>query len=125
MIRRDPSLRLVRLLVTKSGKNAYDEPFHLGVNIIRSEGNSRGKSTIADLIFFSLGGNLVEWTPEAASCDQTFAEVMLNGSLVTLRREISVSTQVPMRIFFGALGDGLADAVEGWIRLPYARHGDR
>ena len=35
MIRRDPSLRLLRLVVTKSGKSAYNETFHPGVNVIQ------------------------------------------------------------------------------------------
>lgn len=126
MIRRDPSLRLIRLLVTKSGKTAYDETFHLGVNMIRSDGNSRGKSTIADLIFFALGGDLTEWKREAGICDQTFAEVALNGAIVTLRREISISgNQHPMWVFFGRLKDASISAVEGWMKFPYARYGDR
>ena len=126
MIRRDPSMRLIRLVVTKSGKGAYDETFHPGVNMIRSEGNSRGKSTIADLIFFALGGDLTEWKDEAGSCDQTVAEVALNGSIVTLRRDISKSsTQVPMWIFFGTLSEAENSAVEGWSKLPYGRYGDR
>ncbi|MET4740286.1 hypothetical protein ABIF73_004425 [Bradyrhizobium japonicum] len=126
MIRRDPSLRLLRLVVTKSGKSAYDEAFHPGVNVIRSEGNSRGKSTIADLIFFALGGDLTEWKAEAGSCDQTFAEVALNGAVLTLRREISAgSRQVPMWVYFGTLANGIESAAEGWIRLPYARSGDK
>lgn len=126
MIRRDPSLRLIRLLVTKSGKTTYDEAFHPGVNMIRSDGNSRGKSTIADLIFFALGGDLTEWKREAGICDQTIAEVALNGSIVTLRREISVSgNQHPMWVFFGPLADANVNAVEGWMKFPYARYGDR
>ncbi|MBY2994503.1 hypothetical protein HF272_24360 [Rhizobium leguminosarum] len=126
MIRRDPSLRLIRLLVTKSGKAAYDEKFHLGVNMIRSDGNSRGKSTIADLIFFALGGNLTEWKDEAGICDQTLAEVALNGAIVTLRREISVTgDQHPMWVFFGPLEDANVNVVDGWMKFPYARFGDR
>ncbi|NOJ40921.1 hypothetical protein [Bradyrhizobium australiense] len=126
MIRRDPSLRLLRLVVTKSGKSAYDEAFHPGVNVIRSEGNSRGKSTIADLIFFALGGDLTEWKAEAGSCDQTFAEVALNGAVLTLRREISVgSRQIPMWVYFGTFVDGIESAAQGWLRLPYARSGDK
>lgn len=126
MIRRDPSLRLIRLLVTKSGKTAYDEVFHPGVNMIRSHGNSRGKSTIADLIFFALGGDLTEWKREAGLCDQTLAEVALNGSVLTLRREISVSgSQRPMWVYFGPLVDATASAVDGWMKFPYARFGDR
>ncbi|MDR9759423.1 hypothetical protein RJJ37_07220 [Rhizobium redzepovicii] len=112
--------------MTKSGKAAYDETFHPGVNMIRSDGNSRGKSTIADLIFFALGGDLTEWKREAGICDQTFAEVALNGSILTLRREISVSgNQHPMWLFFGPLRDASVNAVEGWMKFPYARYGER
>ncbi len=126
MIRRDPSLKLLRLVVTKSGRRAYDEAFHSGVNMIRSEGNSRGKSTIADLIFFALGGDLTEWKDEAGICDQTFAEVALNGSVVTLRREISrTATQLPMWVYFGPFVEADANAVEGWSKLSYGRFGDR
>lgn len=126
MTLRNPSLRLIRLVVTKSGKSAYDEAFHPGVNVIRSEGNSRGKSTIADLIFFSLGGDLTEWKDEAGSCDQTFAEVALNGTVATLRRDIEPGkTQVPMWIYFGSLSDGRANDIEGWSKFSYSRYGDR
>jgi hypothetical protein len=45
MIQIEPFLLLARLVVVKDGKRAYDEPFHAGVNIIRSEKNSAGKST--------------------------------------------------------------------------------
>jgi len=126
MIRRDPSLRLIRLVVTKSGKTAYDETFRPGVNMIRSDGNSRGKSTIADLIFFALGGDLLDWKREAGMCDQTFAEVALNGSIVTLRREISTTAfQLPMWVFFGTFEEANASAVEGWMKLPYSRYLER
>jgi hypothetical protein len=43
MIQIEPFLLLARLVVVKDGKRAYDEPFHAGVNIIRSEKNSAGK----------------------------------------------------------------------------------
>jgi hypothetical protein len=124
MTRRDPSLRLLRLIVTKGGKHAYDETFHAGINVIRSEGNSRGKSTIADLIFFSLGGVLTQWKAEAALCDQTFAEVELNGAVMTLRREIDTKSQmIPMWVFFGSFEQ--SGTKDEWLRLPYMRAGDR
>ena len=126
MIRRDPSLILQRLVVMKGGKAAYDETFHSGVNVIRSDGNSRGKSTIADLIFFALGGDLNDWKDEAALCDLTLAEVSLNGAVVTLRREIITDKQMlPMWIYFGPFDEANANAVEGWSRYPYARYLER
>jgi DNA repair exonuclease SbcCD ATPase subunit len=60
-----PSLFLRRLLVLNhTGGKAFDELFHKGVNIIRGQ-NSSGKSTIANLIFYVLGGDYTNWTTEA------------------------------------------------------------
>ncbi|NNU33697.1 AAA family ATPase [Mucilaginibacter sp. S1162] len=46
-------------------QTVYDESFHKGVNIIRGE-NSSGKSTIANFIFYILGGFFNNWTTEAS-----------------------------------------------------------
>ena len=64
-----PSLILNRLLVIAGDKTAYDQKFEEGVNIIQSDGNSAGKSTVMDFIFFVLGGDVEEWTDEAKRCD--------------------------------------------------------
>lgn len=67
------NLFLRRLMVfTEDGKTAYDESFHLGVNIIRGH-NSSGKSTIIRFIFFVLGGCYSEFTPEALRCRSVLA----------------------------------------------------
>ena len=128
MKRYDPNLRLVRLVVLKSGKRAYDERFHAGVNIIRGvpgTGNSVGKSTIADLIFFALGGDLTAWKDEAALCDEVYAEVLMNGATVTLRREISRDVKRPMWVYFDTFDEAVANWPDGWQRYSYSRLGDR
>jgi hypothetical protein len=128
MTRHDPSLRLSRLVVLKSGQRAYDEEFHAGVNIIRGipgAGNSVGKSSIADMIFFALGGDLTSWKQEAGSCDEVFAEVFLNGALVTLRREITATGLQPMWIYFGDFDTANSSGSDGWQRYSYARNSDR
>lgn len=128
MTRLDPSLRLARLVVMKDGKRAYDELFHAGVNIIRGvpgKGNSVGKSTIADLIFYALGGDVTQWKHEAGLCNFVFAETVLNGTTVTLRREISGSSQQPMWIYFGAFEESNTVGADGWQRYTYRRLMDR
>lgn len=125
MTRNDPSLRLNRLVVFKSGMRAYDEQFKVGVNIIRSEGNSAGKSTIVDLIFFAMGGDLTAWKDEAASCDTVYAELTINGAVVTTRREVSRSGLQPMWLFFGGFDQAIENAADGWQRYSYSRHGER
>jgi hypothetical protein len=83
-----PHIELTRLVITSKGRHVYDEHFHTGINIIRGE-NSSGKSTITDMIFYVLGGEHVEWTDEAASCDWVFAEIEVSDYTFSLRREIS------------------------------------
>ena len=124
----DPSIRLARLVVLKGGLRAYDEKFHIGVNIIRGvpgAGNSVGKSTIADMIFYALGGDFSNWKPEAALCDEVFAEVVINGQVTTLRREIVASVQQPMWIYFGDFEAASKAGPDGWQRFSYRRTSER
>ena len=106
MTRIDPSLVLTRLVVLAGDKHAYDEVFHEGLNLIRGE-NSTGKSTIANMIFYALGGDYTKWTPEAARCDQVVAEVLLNGTPLALRREMTTSGQRPTDVFWGDADNAL------------------
>jgi hypothetical protein len=116
------------MVVTKAGQRAYDEHFHAGVNIIRGvpgEGNSVGKSTIADLIFYGLGGDLTSWKDEAALCDLVIIEVRADGTSLTLRRQISQAALQPMSIYFGDFETSQRSGTDGWQVFPYTRHGDR
>ncbi|WP_166417430.1 AAA family ATPase [Cochlodiniinecator piscidefendens] len=114
-------LKLNRLVVMKSGQRAYDEKFHSGLNIIHGA-NGSGKSTILDFIFFALGENLTDWKQYAQYCEAVFAEISTNGTILTLKREVSKDNNRPMSIYFGKLEDGLTSAAEGWQRFPYARN---
>jgi uncharacterized protein YoxC len=126
MTRTDPTLHLSRLVVTKGGSRVYDEEFRAGVNIIRSLGNSAGKSTVVDLIFYALGGDLTIWKDEAALCDAVYAELLVNGLPVTVKRDIPEHRQgrQPMSIYIGAFEDA-AEAIDGWQKYPYQRYGDK
>jgi uncharacterized Zn finger protein (UPF0148 family) len=121
-------MKLTRLTVLRGGLRAYDEEFHSGVNIIRGvpgAGNSVGKSTIADMIFYALGGDFTNWKPEAALCDEVFAEVAINGAAVTLRRDIVSTSQQPMWVFFGDFDTAINAGPDGWQRFPYRRASER
>jgi DNA repair exonuclease SbcCD ATPase subunit len=78
-------LKINQLVVTRDGENVYSQEYHEGLNIIRGH-NSTGKSTIANFIFFALGGEFTDWLPEAASCDYVIAEIEINGANITLKR---------------------------------------
>ncbi len=115
----NPTLILQRLVVLKSGLALYDEEFHAGLNIIRGE-NSSGKSTIADFIFFSLGGDLRNWTPEASTCDSAHAQVSINGSIYTFSRLIQPESQPPLQLFEGSYDEAMTGR-EKWLQYPYRR----
>jgi hypothetical protein len=113
-----PTLFLKRLIVrTYNNSIAYDETFHSGVNIIRGV-NSSGKSTIANFIFYILGGAYNNWTSEALRCKEVIAEVILNGALITLKRNISQKLLEPMSIYWNSYEESKNDSTN-WQTYPY------
>lgn len=119
----NPRIALTRLRVNKDGHAVYDEQFSFGLNIIRGE-NSSGKSTIADFIFFALGGSVTNWKDDALRCTEVYAEVILNDQFYTLRRPVLDHSKVPMQISDGKLEAAMA-AQSNWKELPYARTEDK
>jgi ABC-type dipeptide/oligopeptide/nickel transport system ATPase subunit len=117
------SFWLRRLRVLRRGAAVYDESFHLGVNIISGE-NGSGKSTIADFIFYILGGEFENWKTAAESCDQIQAEVVTQGGVLVLRRDIG-KAQTPMAVFFGHIEEAERHGLEGWETYPIRRTSSR
>lgn len=115
-----PALFLLRLVILRHGLVVYDQPFHTGVNIIRGT-NSHGKSTIADFIFYVLGGDLSRWKPEAETCDVVIAEVLANGAILTLKREVTAKGSQPLYIYYGNYADAARNAAQGWLTFGYRR----
>lgn len=121
MTQYNPFLKLNRLTIfTKTGKIAYDQIFHDGVNIIRGH-NSAGKSTIGNSIFYVLGGDFKKWTTAASYCNDIYAEVFINSEPITIKRTISDSGNQPMSIFWGTYEEAIKSASEGWQIFPYRR----
>jgi hypothetical protein len=116
-----PYLFLRRLvIISHQGKVAYDETFHRGVNIIRGK-NSSGKSTIANFIFYSLGGDFNNWTSEARKCREVFAEVEINSAILTLKRPVNENKTQPMSIFWGDYETAIKTNFEGWKHFSYSQ----
>ncbi len=124
MTRLDPSLLVHRLYVERNNKPVYDERFHAGVNIIRGE-NSSGKSTVLNFLFYSLGGDLREWSEVALRCTRVNVEVAFNGKVATLSREISSEPGQPMDMFGGTMDAALEAPRSEWTRYPYKRSSSR
>lgn len=114
-----PYIFLNRLVViTHKGKVAYDERFHRGVNMIRGQ-NSSGKSTIANFVFYSLGGEFKNWTAEAKNCREVFAEVEINEATLTLKRPLTEFFRQPMSVYWGDYESASQSHFEDWKQFPY------
>jgi uncharacterized Zn finger protein (UPF0148 family) len=121
MTQSKPHLFLNRLVVVSySGTIAFDEKFHHGVNIIRGK-NSSGKSTIANFIFYVLGGDYNNWTTEAIKCKDVIAEVEINDAVITLKRQISEHGMQPMSIFWNNYEEAKKDSIN-WQTFPYKQN---
>lgn len=118
----DPSFfALLRLRILAGDHSVYDEQFRQGVNIIRGE-NGSGKSTIADFIFYILGGEFSDWKSAARRCDEVQAEVVTPRGRISLRRRVNVDTKIePIFGFFATLATALEHPYESWMRLPIRR----
>ena len=113
-----PFLFLNRLvIITHTGAIAYDETFHIGVNIIRGK-NSSGKSTISNFIFYVLGGDFNNWTQQAALCTEVYAELNINEVVLTIKRNITEGGQQPMSIYWGSYEIAKVDNLN-WKTFPY------
>jgi hypothetical protein len=122
MTRYDPCIIVKRLVVKRGTAIAYDEAFHIGVNVIRGD-NSSGKSTIMNFLFYGLGGDLDRsaWSEHALLCEHVWVEAEFNGKPGVLRRQIDVSSQSAMEIFGGRYEQAVSAPIEAWHRYPYAR----
>ncbi|MHA7610091.1 AAA family ATPase [Elizabethkingia meningoseptica] len=121
------NLFLRRLVIyTNKGEIAYDERFHKGVNIICGD-NSSGKSTITHFIFFALGGEFNDFVLEARECQAVYAEVESNGTIFTIKRDISIgeksnkiNSRVAMHIFWADFETTLNPPPnEHWQKFEY------
>lgn len=115
------TLFIDRFIVMKSGRAVYDQNFHSGINIIRGD-NSIGKSTIMDLLFFGLGGDLREerWNKEAAACDHVITQIEINGYTLTISRPIEPANKPPMQFFPGDYESSVKNHTD-WVQYGVIR----
>lgn len=116
-------IKLNRFLVFNETKSIYDQAFHDGINVIRGE-HSVGKSTLFDLIYYVLGGELKEeeWKYPINKCTEVRAEIEVNNKTITLAREISVGGKPKIKIFDGDYEKAAKDS-ENWLYFGPVRSG--
>jgi hypothetical protein len=114
-----PTILVEKILLMKNALMVYEADFHLGLNIIHGE-NGSGKSTVTELIFYALGGEMIEWKYPANNCDAVYVQVSINGESTTLCREIIPGNpNAGMEIFWGNLKESRAASRSEWKKYPY------
>lgn len=114
-----PHLFVERFAVSRNDIFVYDQNFHKGVNIIRGW-NGTGKSTVVDLLSYALGSVITDWTEHQSYCDNVFAQVLLNGIRVTLKRDIVENGLSKMYIHEGTIDTAVKLGAQ-WTGYPYRR----
>ncbi|PQA59846.1 AAA family ATPase [Siphonobacter curvatus] len=114
------SIKINKLVVYKKSRIVYSQDYHSGLNIIRGK-NGSGKSTIANFMYYALGGDFINWLPEAQSCDYVIIEVNINGKILTLKRYIETNTMQPMDIYYGKYENAISQKLDGWNRYNFGR----
>ncbi|MBJ8888344.1 AAA family ATPase [Citrobacter sp. FDAARGOS_156] len=114
-----PHLLVERFAVSRNDVFVYDQAFHKGVNIIRGW-NGTGKSTVVDLLSYALGSVITDWTEHQSYCDNVYAQVLLNGIRVTLKRDIIENGLSKMYIHEGTI-DTAVKLGSQWTGYPYRR----
>ncbi|MCK5111165.1 MAG: AAA family ATPase [Arcobacteraceae bacterium] len=115
-------LKLNRLLIFKDENILYDEKFHDGINVIRGE-HSVGKSTIFDLIFYALGGELKseEWKEPADDCTKVSTEIEINDKVFTLSRDIKIDKKPDISIYDGSYEKSIKESSKWYNFGPVRR----
>lgn len=119
-MRHDPTMIVERMLIQKDGRSAYDERFHVGVNVIRGD-NSSGKSTVLNFIYYGLGGDLQDWSEAALRCTRVYIQVRLNGNVATLARDVTDRPRPAMDFYAGEIAAAVQAPASQWLRLGYIR----
>lgn len=116
-----PTFRVSELRVFQKGHQAFSCKFHKGVNVLRGR-NSSGKTTIMDLLAYSLGAENIPWKPEALLCTETLTEVYLNDVPVCFKRELVANEhQKPIVFYMGGIESALKSAPSEWQKHPFKR----
>ena len=88
-----PTIIINSLLVKQEPDHtAYFQEFHDGINVLYGA-NGGGKTSIIQLLVYVLGYDVSNWIDEVLLCDVVYAEVELNGQILTFRRKINNKAQ--------------------------------
>ncbi|ACS78390.1 AAA family ATPase [Maridesulfovibrio salexigens] len=110
------AIKINRLQIFANGESVYDQEFHDGINAICGD-NGSGKSTVAELLLYVLGGDVGNWSKKAQECDYVLCEVSFPDGIATLKRNVTTKPRASMEIRYAKIDD-TNDNIN-WNVFPY------
>lgn len=111
-------------MVFQEEKCALEVDFLNGLNVIYGK-NSAGKSSLLDVLIYSLGGEDINFTPIVKYCSVVFSEVQIDSNYLTISREINNKAREGLSIYFGKISDAITANNSEWHNFPYNTYSDK
>ncbi|MCH7337105.1 hypothetical protein [Acinetobacter sp. NIPH 2699] len=124
MINNYNTFSINKMIVFQEGKCALDINFLEGLNVIYGK-NSAGKSSLLDVLIYSLGGEDINFTPIVQLCSVVYTEVEINENFITIAREINNKQREGLSIFYGKILDAISADKSEWHNFPYNSYNDK
>jgi len=118
MINKYNSFEVNRMMVFQKKHCSLDVEFKSGLNIIHGS-NSAGKSSLLDTLAHSLGAESIIFPEIVTNCSHVLTEVVIANNKITLQREISNSSRLPISIFYGDINSALLSHDKHWHQFPF------
>lgn len=112
------NFKVNKMLVFQNKNCALDVNFKDGLNVIYGK-NSAGKSSLLDVLIYSLGGEEINFTPIVNKCTHVLTEVQIENNFLTIYREISSKKREGLSLFYGEIDYALSSNDTEWHNFPY------
>lgn len=111
-------------MVLQGNKCVLDIDFTEGLNVIYGK-NSAGKSSLLDVLIYSLGGEEVTFTPIVRMCTHVLTEVQIDKNYLTISRTISEKIKEPLNLFYGNISSAISANDSEWHNFPYSSYKEK
>lgn len=118
------TFKVNKMMVFQGPKCALEVDFLQGLNVIYGK-NSAGKSSLLDVLIYSLGGEDISFTPVVKLCSTVFTEVEIDNNYITISREINDKAREGLSIYFGKISDAITVPDSEWHNFPYNSYSEK
>lgn len=112
------TFKINTMMVFQNNKCVLDVKLSDGLNVIFGK-NSAGKSSLLDVLVYSLGGEEINFTPIVDMCSYVLTEVQIGHDNLTISREFSEKKREGLSVFYGSISEAISANDNEWHNFPY------